>query len=77
MRNSVEGVMTTMSRRSLCLLAILFIFFAIISSAFASEVTLFGPKTYVRTTGPPNLYTDIFSAFSKEGTLIIENGNEL
>jgi len=68
--------MAAMSRRSLCLLAILFIFSAIFSPAFATEVTVFGPKTYVRTTGSPNVYTDTFSSFPKEGLLIIENGDK-
>lgn len=68
--------MAAMSRRPLCILAILFIFSAIFSPAFATEVTVFGPTQYVRTTGPPNVYTDTFSALPKEGTLIIENGDE-
>ena len=68
--------MATMSRRLFCLFAILFIFSATFSPAFATELTVFGPTQYMRTTGSPNVYTDTFSAFPKEGTLIIENGDE-
>jgi len=45
------------------------------SSAVAGEVTLFGPKQYVRTTGTPNVYTDTFSAIPGEAKLTVKNGN--
>jgi hypothetical protein len=72
----MEGVMTAMAKRSFCIVAIVCIFSAIFSPAFASEVTVFGPTEYMRTTDLPNVYTDTFSAFPNEGILIIENGDE-
>ena len=44
------------------------------STSFAAEVTIFGPKQYVRTTGAPDVYTDTFTANPGEGTLIVKNG---
>ena len=54
------------------LLCSLFLF----SSASAVDVTVLGPKQYVRTKGGTNSYTDTFRAVSGEGILLIENGNE-
>ena len=47
-----------------------------VSTSFAGEVTLFGPKEFLRTTGKPNVYTDTFSAAPLEGKLSIKNGDE-
>jgi hypothetical protein len=41
----------------------------------ATEVTMFGPKQYLRTTGAPDVYTDSFSAIEGEAQLIVKNGD--
>ena len=41
----------------------------------AGEVTMFGPKQYVRTTGALNVYMDTFSAIPGEAKLTVKNGN--
>jgi hypothetical protein len=55
---------------TLFLLLILFL-----GTASAGEVTMFGPKQYVRTKGAPNVYTDTFSAISGEAKLTVKNGS--
>ena len=47
-----------------------------VSAANSSEITAFGPKKYVRTTGAPNIYQDTFAAEPGEAWLIIRNGLE-
>ncbi|MBN2568168.1 MAG: hypothetical protein JXB42_01935 [Deltaproteobacteria bacterium] len=50
-----------------------------ISTSFAVETTLFGPKQYLRTKGKPNAYTDTFAAtcaLPSTGMLTIFNGDE-
>lgn len=51
-----------------------FIFSAIFSSVYATEVTVFGPKQYDRTTKGPVLYKDNFSAVPGEGRIIVKSG---
>ena len=46
-----------------------------LGTSSAGEVTMFGPKQYVRTTGDPNVYTDTFSAIDGEATLTVKNGD--
>ena len=51
----------------------------IISTSFAGEVTVFGPKKYLRTTGSPNEYSDSLIAKYEDpwnGRLCIKNGEE-
>jgi len=55
---------------SFCMLLLLFIS----TSVAAEEVTLF-ERTYSRTSGAPNVYTDTFSAAAGEGMLIVKNGS--
>ncbi len=40
----------------------------------AAEITAFGPQQYVRTTGAPNIYNELFEAFPGEAILVIHNG---
>jgi RHS repeat-associated protein len=46
-----------------------------IMASTASSGSLFGPKKYKRTSGPPNKYTDTFKATGGNGRLIIINGD--
>jgi hypothetical protein len=39
------------------------------------ELTLLGPKQYLRTTGKPNIYTDAFPGRFGQGKLIVKNGD--
>jgi len=41
-----------------------------------ADVSAFGPKKYVRTTGNPNVFTDTFPATAGGGKLIVLNGDE-
>ncbi|MBU2482098.1 MAG: cadherin-like domain-containing protein, partial [Proteobacteria bacterium] len=56
----------------------LFILFTIIGflvgDSFAGEVSVFGPKQYLRTSGSPNNYSDNFLAVSGQGKLVVKNG---
>ncbi len=54
---------------TLCILLSLFL-----GTASAVEVTVFGPKQYLRTTGSPDVYTDTFPWPEGEGMLIVKNG---
>jgi len=51
-----------------------FLLVLFISTSFSVEVTLLGAKQYLRTTGSPNVYTDIFPGRDGQGNLIIKNG---
>ena len=42
--------------------------------SFAGNVTMFGPKTYLRTTGNPNIYDDSFTAVNGTAQITIRNG---
>ena len=42
--------------------------------AYSVEVTVLGPKRYVRTDGPPNLYSETFLGGQGTGTIIVQNG---
>jgi hypothetical protein len=46
-----------------------------VSVSFASEITSFGAKQYVRTTGKPNVYNDTFPGIVGQGKFIIKNGD--
>ena len=47
---------------------------SICGTTSAGEISVFGPKQYVRTTGAPNIYNDTFTAQPGEARLIIKNG---
>jgi hypothetical protein len=44
------------------------------ANLLAVQVTLLGPKQYVRTDGLPNIYTDSFPGRSGQGKIIVTNG---
>ena len=53
----------------------LIIFLAFFSGlSLADSVTIFGPKTYTRSSGPPHIYEEIFDAATGTGVLRIQNG---
>ena len=60
----------------LCVLVMLVNCVAVLSTAAGSEISAFGPRKYVRTTGAPDVYQDDFSAAPGEAWLIIRNGRE-
>ena len=51
-----------------------FILSVFAGTSFATEVTLFGPNQYLRTSGSPNVFTDSFAAIWGSGMLIGKNG---
>ena len=60
--------------KSVFQLVFIFLLVFVYSSTYASTITAFGPKQYVRTTGAPNIYTDTFRAEPGEALLVIRNG---
>ena len=57
------------------ILSFLIIMLAVFSGfSLADSVTLFGPKTYTRSSGPPNIYEETFNAATGQGTLRVQNG---
>jgi hypothetical protein len=63
-----------MKKIALSLLAI--ILFGAFCSAFAVEVTLLGPKQYLRKNGSPTKYSDTFPGKIGQGTLTLKNGEQ-
>ena len=56
----------------LSFLVSLFALFA--TTSHASELSVFGEKQYVRTTGAPNIFTETFTTEPGEARLVIRNG---
>jgi hypothetical protein len=63
-----------MKKISIALIA--FLLGLLINAALAVEVSLIGPKQYLRTTGAPNVYNDTFPGRYGVGKLIIKNGEK-
>jgi len=55
-------------------LALAFILVLAVGVGAAVEVTLLGPKQYVRTDASPNLFSDSFPGKSGTGKIIVQNG---
>ncbi|MBW1781773.1 MAG: hypothetical protein JRL30_13655 [Deltaproteobacteria bacterium] len=55
-------------KRIIILLSVLFGF------SSANSATIFGPETYNRSNGPPNIFTETFDTLSGKGTLRVQNG---
>lgn len=53
------------------------VFFMVFSFAVSSENTVFGPKTYTRTSGPANVFNENFSItdVNSSFTVIVQNGD--
>lgn len=64
-----------MQRIALFVFSLLLGLICINSPALSTEVTIFGPEQYLRTTGSPDLYTDTFSGVTGGGRIVIKNGN--
>ena len=64
------------SNKFLYISAVLFAFLFIAFQAHPTDLTVFGPKKYVRTAGAPNVYTDSFSGSLCGGVLVIKNEEE-
>ncbi len=62
-------------KRSAIVIAVLLLEI-MIGNALAAERTVFGPKTYMRTTGKPNVYKDAFVASPGRATILLTNGEE-
>ncbi|MBB5347171.1 carboxypeptidase regulatory-like domain-containing protein [Desulfoprunum benzoelyticum] len=60
----------------LCTLVVLVSCVVVASTATGGEISAFGPKKYLRTTGAPNVYQDTFAAEPGEARLTIRNGRE-
>jgi hypothetical protein len=43
--------------------------------ASAAEIIVFGPTQYVRTTGAPNVFDDVFPGIVGDGRLLVQNGD--
>lgn len=70
-----------MPNRSNSIIAGFFLLLGVLLSrglSFAAEVTIFGPNQYIRTKGPPDIYTGAFAAhfpeMARAGKLIVFNG---
>lgn len=62
--------------KKILMLALFFLLWLFTTTSVAGWVTMFGSNQYVRTTGAPNVYSDTFSATSREGVLRIKNGDQ-
>ncbi|MDW7773305.1 MAG: putative Ig domain-containing protein [Desulfobulbaceae bacterium] len=60
--------------KSIFLFSLIFLLALLNSHVFAAEITAFGPRQYVRTTGNPNIYLESFTAEPGEALLVIRNG---
>lgn len=61
--------------KSIVQLSLIALLALVYSSVFAGEITAFGPRQYVRTTGAPNIYLESFTAEPGEALLVIRNGD--
>jgi RHS repeat-associated protein len=65
-----------LSRKILSFSVALFIFSFIAHQAHAMDLSVFGPKKYLRTIGNPNIYHDTFSGSRSGGKIVIKNGED-
>ena len=61
-------------KRFILSLSFILIFTIVNLSSAAFAATIFGPTQYVRTTGAPDIYSDIFQATAGPALLIVTNG---
>ena len=70
-------VMNKRLTRYLLVLCVLVASFMVFTFAVSGQATVFGPKTYTRTSGSPNTFQDSFSVsnINSSFTLVVQNGD--
>ena len=66
-------------KKQIYIISAVFLFlFGLTNTVLCSEVTVFGPKTYTRNTGNPDVYTDTFTISQTAGNymLNVQNGQD-